>query len=52
MVDSVFPYVKGRRRGVPVRLTPNEPYNAAWLADSYWLYVVWDPLSNPARGNS
>ncbi|AXA37025.1 helicase (Snf2/Rad54 family) [Candidatus Sumerlaea chitinivorans] len=36
--------VKGRRRSQPVRLTTNEWYKAAQLADSYWLYVVWDPL--------
>lgn len=37
--------VKGRRRGQPVRLTTNEWYKAQQLADTYWLYVVWDPLS-------
>jgi hypothetical protein len=39
--------VKGRTRGLPIRLTINEWYKAAQLGDSYWLYVVWDPLSNP-----
>jgi len=39
--------VKGRKRGQPIRLTTNEWYKAAQLADSYWLYVVWDPLENP-----
>nr|BAL53118.1 hypothetical conserved protein [uncultured Gammaproteobacteria bacterium] len=40
--------VKGRMRGQPVRLTTNEWYKAQQLADSYWLYVVWDPLGpNP-----
>jgi superfamily II DNA or RNA helicase len=39
--------VKGRRRGQPVRLTTNEWYKATQLADSYWLYVVWNPLDNP-----
>jgi Domain of unknown function (DUF3883) len=39
--------VKGRTRGYPVRLTTNEWYKAAILRDSYWLYVVWDPLGNP-----
>ena len=41
--------VKGRRRGQPIRLTTNEWYKATQLGDSYWLYVVWDPLdgSNP-----
>ncbi len=38
--------VKGRLRGQPVRLTTNEWYKAQQLADSYWLYVVWDPLGN------
>jgi SNF2 family DNA or RNA helicase len=36
--------VKGRMRGQPVRLTTNEWYKAQQLADTYWLYVVWDPL--------
>lgn len=36
--------VKGRLRGQPVRLTTNEWYKAQQLADTYWLYVVWDPL--------
>jgi hypothetical protein len=40
--------VKGRKRGQPVRLTTNEWYKAQQLGDSYWLYVVWDPLANPA----
>jgi superfamily II DNA or RNA helicase len=39
--------VKGRTRGHPIRLTTNEWYKAAQLGDSYWLYVVWDPLSDP-----
>jgi hypothetical protein len=38
--------VKGRRRGQTIRLTTNEWYKAVQLADSYWLYVVWDPLDN------
>lgn len=37
--------VKGRRRGQAVRLTTNEWYKAQQLAETYWLYVVWDPLS-------
>ena len=50
--------VKGRTRGQTIRLTTNEWYKAEQLGDSYWLYVVWDPLSsapelhtiqNPAR---
>jgi hypothetical protein len=39
--------VKGRTRGHPVRLTTNEWYKATQLGDSYWLYVVWEPLGNP-----
>ena len=39
--------VKGRRHGLPVRLTTNEWYKAQQLGDTYWLYVVWDPLDNP-----
>ncbi len=38
--------VKGRRRGQPVRLTTNEWIKAQHLSSTYWLYVVWDPLSN------
>jgi superfamily II DNA or RNA helicase len=40
--------VKGRRRGQNIRLTTNEWYKAVQLGDSYWLYVVWDPLGKPA----
>jgi hypothetical protein len=36
--------VKGRVRGQAVRLTMNEWYKAQQLAETYWLYVVWDPL--------
>ena len=39
--------VKGRKAGRPVRLTTNEWYKAQQLGDTYWLYVVWDPLDNP-----
>ncbi len=39
--------VKGRRRGQPLRLTTNEWYKAQQLGDTYWLYVVWDPLDAP-----
>ena len=39
--------VKGRRRGGTIRLTTNEWYKAQQLGDTYWLYVVWDPLENP-----
>jgi len=38
--------VKGRLRGQPVRLTTNEWFKAQQLAETYWLYVVWDPLSD------
>jgi hypothetical protein len=38
---------KGRTRAQPIRLTTNEWYKAAQLGDSYWLYVVWDPLGKP-----
>jgi hypothetical protein len=38
--------VKGRKRGQPIRLTTNEWYKATQLAETYWLYVVWDPLDN------
>jgi hypothetical protein len=39
--------VKGRKRGATIRLTTNEWYKAVQLGDSYWLYVVWDPLGKP-----
>jgi hypothetical protein len=39
--------VKGRKRGQVIRLTTNEWYKAQQLGDSYWLYVIWDPLNNP-----
>jgi hypothetical protein len=39
--------VKGRMRGQPIRLTTNEWYKATQLGDTYWLYVVWNPLNNP-----
>ena len=39
--------VKGRKRGMPVRLTTNEWYKAQQLGNTYWLYVVWDALQNP-----
>lgn len=39
---------KGRIAGQPIRLTTNEWYKAAQLGDSYWLYVVWNPLNNPS----
>ena len=39
--------VKGRKRGQAIRLTTNEWYKAQQLDDTYWLYVVWDPLHGP-----
>ncbi|MCX7047276.1 MAG: helicase-related protein [Candidatus Sumerlaeota bacterium] len=39
--------VKGRKKGQPIRLTTNEWYKAQQLGDSYWLYVVWNPLDKP-----
>jgi Helicase conserved C-terminal domain/Domain of unknown function (DUF3883) len=39
--------IKGRTRGQPIRLTTNEWYKAQQLGESYWLYVVWDPLGKP-----
>ena len=39
--------VKGRKRDHAVRLTTNEWYKAQQLGDTYWLYVVWDPLDRP-----
>ena len=38
--------VKGRMRGQPIRLTTNEWYKAQHLGQTYWLYVVWDPLES------
>jgi hypothetical protein len=40
--------VKGRVRGQPIRLTTNEWYKATQLGDSYWLYVIWNPLAGPS----
>lgn len=39
--------VKGRGRGKHIRLTINEWYKAVQLGDTYWLYVVWNPLDKP-----
>ncbi len=39
--------VKGRQRGGTIRLTTNEWHKANQLGDTYWLYVVWDPLESP-----
>jgi len=38
--------VKGRMRGQPIRLTVNEWYKAQQLATTYFLAVVWDPLTD------
>ena len=35
--------VKGRLAGQSVRITVNEWLKARQLAESYWLYVVWNP---------
>jgi len=37
--------VKGRMRNKPVRLTDGEWRKAQQLRETYWLYVVWDPLA-------
>jgi SNF2 family DNA or RNA helicase len=39
--------VKGRQKGQPIRLTTNEWYKAQQLGDSFWLYVIWNPLQDP-----
>jgi hypothetical protein len=39
--------VKGRQKGQPIRLTTNEWYKAQQLGDSFWLYVIWNPLQGP-----
>jgi superfamily II DNA or RNA helicase len=39
--------VKGRAKGKHIRLTTNEWYKAVQLGDTYWLYVVWNPLDDP-----
>ncbi|MDH7601635.1 MAG: helicase-related protein [Armatimonadota bacterium] len=41
--------VKGRTRGQPIRLTTNEWRKAFQLGSTYWLAVVWDPLSENPR---
>jgi SNF2 family DNA or RNA helicase len=41
--------VKGRAQGQPVRLTTNEWLKARQLGQTYWLYVVWDPLEPGAE---
>jgi hypothetical protein len=39
--------INGGRKGATIRLMVNEWYRAVQLGDSYWLYVVWNPLNNP-----
>jgi SNF2 family DNA or RNA helicase len=39
--------VKGRQKGQPIRLTTNEWYKAQQLGESFWLYVIWNPLQSP-----
>ena len=34
-------------RSCRCRLTTNEWYKAQQLGDTYWLYVIWDPLDSP-----
>ncbi|MBN2561537.1 MAG: DUF3883 domain-containing protein [Phycisphaerae bacterium] len=41
--------VKGRQRGANIVMTTNEWYKAQQLADSFWLYVVWNPLGPDAE---
>ncbi len=38
--------VKGYSRGNDIQFTVNEWYKAQTLRQTYWLYVVWDPLSD------
>lgn len=41
--------VKGRIAGQPIRLTTNEWYKAQQLGDTYWLCVVWNPLTDDPK---
>jgi hypothetical protein len=41
--------VKGRQRGANIVMTTNEWYKAQQLGESYWLYVVWNPLGSDAE---
>jgi len=38
--------VKGRKKGQAIRLTENEWRKAKNLKNTYWLYVVWEPLTS------
>jgi len=44
---SLSSEVRDRAKIQSIRLTTNEWYRASQLGDSYWLYIVWDPLENP-----
>jgi hypothetical protein len=41
--------VKGYTRDTDIQLTTNEWYKAQQLGPTYWLYVVWDPLTDGAE---
>jgi hypothetical protein len=41
--------VKGYTRDTDIQLTTNEWYKALQLGSTYWLYVVWDPLTEGAE---
>jgi superfamily II DNA or RNA helicase len=41
--------VKGYTFGNPIQLEPSEWNKAQQLGDTYWLYVVWNPLDADAR---
>jgi superfamily II DNA or RNA helicase len=41
--------VKGYTSGNPIQLEHSEWTKAQQLGESYWLYVVWDPLTPDAR---
>lgn len=41
--------MKGGLAGQPVRLTVNAWLKARLLAESYWLYVVWNPTGGALR---
>lgn len=41
--------VKGYTEGNPIQLEHSEWTKAQQLGDSYWLYVVWNPLSPAPR---
>ena len=40
--------VKGYTSGNAIQMTLNEWYKAQQLGETYWLYVVWDPLTPEA----